>query len=218
MMQTRSARSRRRPPSRLASGCSRSEAPGEAAAGAVGHRGRAVHPAGLVVDLQGGGHGLERAADGHAHVHEGRRLQERRRPLIRRRERDDPLRPRPELRRGGVRRPDHARGLPSLRSFDFPFYVGKEWRSVFTFQDNQKGLSWTPVEVFWRVRSTTRSACRPASSVPSCSKRAQHELGIKKEQVWYAPQASSSSGDCASGQRPITRGRARTPGSSCSTR
>jgi len=41
---------------------------------------------------------------------------------------------------------------PSLRSFDFPFYVGKEWRSVFTFQDNQKGLSWTPVEVFWRVK------------------------------------------------------------------
>ena len=41
---------------------------------------------------------------------------------------------------------------PSLRSFDFPFYVGKQWRSVFTFQDNQKGLSWTPVEVFWRVK------------------------------------------------------------------
>ena len=41
---------------------------------------------------------------------------------------------------------------PSLRSFDFPFYVGKQWRSVFTFQDNQKGLSWTPVEVFWHVK------------------------------------------------------------------
>ena len=56
---------------------------------------------------------------------------------------------------------------PSLRSFDFPFYVGKEWRSVFTFQDNQKGLSWTPVEVFWRVKE---------SLVPA-RERAEHELG-----------------------------------------
>src|SRR5262249_18146753 len=46
---------------------------------------------------------------------------------------------------------------PSLRSFDFPFYVGKEWRSVFTFQDKQKGVSWTPVEGFWRVKGEGRN-------------------------------------------------------------
>jgi hypothetical protein len=79
---------------------------------------------------------------------------------------------------------------PSLRSFDFPFYVGKEWRSVFTFQDNQKGLSWTPVEVFWRVKEYDEV------SVPAGKFRAfliesepSTNWGIKKEQVWYAPQA-----------------------------
>jgi hypothetical protein len=79
---------------------------------------------------------------------------------------------------------------PSLRSFDFPFYVGKEWRSVFTFQDNQKGLSWTPVEVFWRVKEYDEI------SVPAGKFRAfllesepSTNWGIKKEQVWYAPQA-----------------------------
>ena len=78
---------------------------------------------------------------------------------------------------------------PSLRSFDFPFYVGKEWRSVFTFQDNQKGLSWTPVEVFWRVKEYDEI------SVPAGRFRAfllesepSTNWGIKKEQVWYAPQ------------------------------
>jgi hypothetical protein len=79
---------------------------------------------------------------------------------------------------------------PSLRSFDFPFYVGKEWRSVFTFQDNQKGLSWTPVEVFWRVKEYDEV------SVPAGKFRAfllesepSTNWGVKKEQVWYAPQA-----------------------------
>jgi hypothetical protein len=78
---------------------------------------------------------------------------------------------------------------PSLRSFDFPFHVGKEWRSVFTFQDNQKGLSWTPVEVFWRVKEYDEI------SVPAGRFRAfllesepSTNWGIKKEQVWYAPQ------------------------------
>ena len=79
---------------------------------------------------------------------------------------------------------------PSLRSYDFPFHVGKEWRSVFTFQDNQKGLSWTPVEVFWRVKEYDEV------SVPAGKFRAfliesepSTNWGIRKEQVWYAPQA-----------------------------
>jgi hypothetical protein len=78
---------------------------------------------------------------------------------------------------------------PSLRSFDFPFYVGKEWRSVFTFQDNQKGLSWTPVEVFWRVKEYDEI------TVPAGKFRAfliesepSTNWGIRKEQIWYAPQ------------------------------
>ena len=79
---------------------------------------------------------------------------------------------------------------PSLRSFDFPFHVGKEWRSVFTFQDNQKGLSWTPVEVFWRVKEYDEISV-PAGKFRAFlhRERAQHELGNPKEQVWYAPQA-----------------------------
>jgi hypothetical protein len=79
---------------------------------------------------------------------------------------------------------------PSLRSLDFPFYVGKEWRSVFTFQDNQKGLSWTPVEVFWRVKEYDEI------SVPAGKFRAfliesepSTNWGVRKERVWYAPQA-----------------------------
>jgi hypothetical protein len=78
---------------------------------------------------------------------------------------------------------------PSLRSFDFPFYVGKEWRSVFTFQDNQKGLSWTPVEVFWRVKEYDQI------EVPAGKFRAfllvsepSTNWGIRKEEVWYAPE------------------------------
>ena len=78
---------------------------------------------------------------------------------------------------------------PSLRSFDFPFYVGKEWRSIFTFQDNEKGLSWTPVEVFWTVKEYD------AIEVPAGKFRAflveskpSTNWGISKEQVWYAPE------------------------------
>ena len=82
---------------------------------------------------------------------------------------------------------------PSLRSFDFPFYVGKEWRSVFTFQDNQKGLSWTPVEVFWRVKEYDQI------EVPAGKFRAfliesepSTNWGISKEQVWYAPEVGQA--------------------------
>jgi hypothetical protein len=78
---------------------------------------------------------------------------------------------------------------PSLRSFDFPFYVGKEWRSVFTFQDFQRGLSWTPVEVFWKVKEydTVKVPAGPfraflLESEPSTN------WGIKTEQIWYAPE------------------------------
>ena len=78
---------------------------------------------------------------------------------------------------------------PSLRSFDFPFHVGKEWRSVFTFQDNQKGLSWTPVEVIWRVKEYDEV------SVPAGKFRAfllesepSTNWGVKKERIWYAPE------------------------------
>jgi hypothetical protein len=79
---------------------------------------------------------------------------------------------------------------PSLRSFDFPFYVGKEWRSVFTFQDNQKGLSWTPVEVFWRVKEYDEITV-PAGKFRAFLLESEPSTnwGIKTEQVWYAPQA-----------------------------
>jgi hypothetical protein len=78
---------------------------------------------------------------------------------------------------------------PSLRSFDFPFHVGKEWRSVFTFQDNQKGLSWTPVEVLWRVKEYDEINV-PAGRFRSflIESEPSTNWGIKKEQVWYAPQ------------------------------
>jgi hypothetical protein len=78
---------------------------------------------------------------------------------------------------------------PSLRSFDFPFHVGKEWRSIFTFQDNQKGLSWTPVEVIWRVKEYDEISV-PAGKFRSflIESEPSTNWGIKKEQVWYAPQ------------------------------
>jgi len=76
---------------------------------------------------------------------------------------------------------------PSYRSFDFPFYVGKEWRSVFTFQDYVRTLSWTPVDVVWRVKEYDLVKV-PAGefhafrlvSAPSTN------WGLE-EQVWYAP-------------------------------
>lgn len=78
---------------------------------------------------------------------------------------------------------------PSLRSYDFPFHVGKEWRSVFTFQDNQKGLSWTPVEVFWRVKEYDEIAV-PAGKFRAflIESEPSTNWGIRKEQVWYAPE------------------------------
>jgi hypothetical protein len=78
---------------------------------------------------------------------------------------------------------------PSLRSFDFPFHVGKEWRSVFTFQDNQKGLSWTPVEVLWRVKEYDEISV-PAGRFRSflIESEPSTNWGIRREQVWYAPQ------------------------------
>jgi hypothetical protein len=79
---------------------------------------------------------------------------------------------------------------PSLRSFDFPFYVGKQWRSVFTFQDNQKGLSWTPVEVFWHVKEYDEVTV-PAGKFRAFLLESEPSTnwGIKTEKVWYAPQA-----------------------------
>ena len=78
---------------------------------------------------------------------------------------------------------------PSLRSFDFPFYVGKEWRSVFTFQDNMKGLSWTPVEVFWRVKEYDQVEV-PAGKFRAFLIESKPSInwGIRREQVWYAPE------------------------------
>jgi hypothetical protein len=90
---------------------------------------------------------------------------------------------------------------PSLRSFDFPFYVGKEWRSVFTFQDNQKGLSWTPVEVFWKVKEYDQIEV-PAGKFRSflLESAPSTNWGIRREQVWYAPEV----------KQPIKRIRERT--------
>jgi hypothetical protein len=78
-------------------------------------------------------------------------------------------------------------GSPSVRSFDFPFYVGKEWRSIFTFQDYQRTLSWVPVEVYWKVEEY-----EPVK-VPAGEFRAFHLVSEPstnwgmKEEVWYAP-------------------------------
>jgi hypothetical protein len=78
---------------------------------------------------------------------------------------------------------------PSLRAFDFPFYVNKEWRSVFTFQDNQKTLSWTPVEVFWRVKEYDVVKV-PAGEFRAflLESRPSTNWGVAREQVWYAPE------------------------------
>ena len=78
-------------------------------------------------------------------------------------------------------------GSPSVRSFDFPFYVGKEWRAMITFQDYQRTLSWVPVEVFWKVSEYEDV------KVPAGEFRAFHLVSEPstnwglKEQVWYAP-------------------------------
>ena len=77
---------------------------------------------------------------------------------------------------------------PSLRSFDFPFYVGKEWRSVFTYQDNARSLSWSPVEVHWKTKEYD------VVKVPAGQFRAFKLVSeprtnwAQKEEVWYAPE------------------------------
>jgi len=78
---------------------------------------------------------------------------------------------------------------PSYRSFDFPFYVDKEWRSVFTFQDLARTISWSPVEVFWKVKEYD------VVKVPAGDFRAfrlksdpSTNWGLE-EDIWYAPEA-----------------------------
>jgi hypothetical protein len=77
---------------------------------------------------------------------------------------------------------------PSFRSFDFPFYVGKEWRSVFTYQDNARSLSWSPVEVHWKTKEYD------VVKVPAGQFRAFRLISeprtnwAQKDEVWYAPE------------------------------
>ncbi len=79
-------------------------------------------------------------------------------------------------------------GAPSVRSLDFPFYVGKAWRAIFTFQDYQRTLSWVPVEVFWRVEEYE------SVKVPAGEFRAFHLVSQPStnwglaEEIWYAPE------------------------------
>lgn len=77
---------------------------------------------------------------------------------------------------------------PSYRAFDFPFYVGKEWRSVFTFQDVARTLSWSPVEVFWKVKEYD------VVKVPAGEFRAFRLISDPstnwglEEEIWYTPE------------------------------
>jgi hypothetical protein len=77
---------------------------------------------------------------------------------------------------------------PSYRAFDFPFYVGKEWRSVFTYQDNARSLSWSPVEVLWKTKEYD------VVKVPAGQFRAFKLVSeprtnwAQTEEVWYAPE------------------------------
>jgi hypothetical protein len=77
---------------------------------------------------------------------------------------------------------------PSYRAFDFPFYVGKEWRAVFTYQDNARALSWSPVEVWWRTKEYD------VIKVPAGQFRAFKLVSeprtnwAMKEELWYAPE------------------------------
>ena len=80
---------------------------------------------------------------------------------------------------------------PSYRAFDFPFYVGKKWRAVFTFQDYVRTLSWVPVEVFWRVKEYD------VVKVPGGEFRTFHLLSDPstnwglEEEIWYAPEVKN---------------------------
>ncbi len=77
---------------------------------------------------------------------------------------------------------------PSYRAFDFPFYVGKEWRAVFTFQDYVRTLSWVPVEVYWKVKEYD------VVKVPAGEFRAFHLVSDPstnwglEEEIWYTPE------------------------------
>lgn len=77
---------------------------------------------------------------------------------------------------------------PSYRAFDFPFYVGKEWRAIFTFQDYVRTLSWTPVEVYWKVKEYE------VVKVQAGEFRAFHLVSDPstnwglEEDLWYAPE------------------------------
>ncbi len=77
---------------------------------------------------------------------------------------------------------------PSYRAFDFPFYVGKEWRSVFTFQDYARTLSWSPVEVFWKAKEYDVVKV-PAGDFRSFKLVSDPSTnwGLEEE-VWYAPE------------------------------
>jgi hypothetical protein len=81
---------------------------------------------------------------------------------------------------------------PSYRAFDFPFYVGKEWRSVFTFQDYVRTLSWVPVEVYWKVEEYDVTKV-PAGDFRTflLVSRPSTNWGLE-EQIWYAPEVRQS--------------------------
>lgn len=78
---------------------------------------------------------------------------------------------------------------PSLRSFEFPFYVGKEWRAVFAFYDYGRALSWIPVETSWKVVEYDQVKV-PAGQFRAflLTGTAGTNWGIKEEQIWYAPE------------------------------
>jgi hypothetical protein len=77
---------------------------------------------------------------------------------------------------------------PSVRAFEFPFYVGKEWRSVFAFEDYVKGLRWIPVEVYWRVKEYDLIKV-PAGEFRAflLESKPSTNWGVGREQIWYAP-------------------------------
>lgn len=77
---------------------------------------------------------------------------------------------------------------PSYRSFDFPFYVGKEWWAIFTFQDYVRTLSWVPVEVFWKVAEYDQVKV-PAGEFRAfrLTSNPSTNWGLE-EDVWYSPE------------------------------
>lgn len=77
---------------------------------------------------------------------------------------------------------------PSYRAFDFPFYVGKEWRSVFTYQDNARSLSWSPVEVHWKTKEYDVVKV-PAGQFRAFKLESEPRTNwAMKEELWYAPE------------------------------